>query len=43
MGAGRKWRQNMVDGPLIPALPSFVGLVLAGLAALALMRAHLGD
>jgi hypothetical protein len=43
MGGWRNWRQNMVDGPPIPAPPSFVGLALAGLAALALMRAHPGD
>ena len=40
MGGWRNWRQNMVDGPPIPAPPSFVALALAGLAALALMRAH---
>lgn len=40
MGGWRNWRQNMVDGPPIPAPPSFVGLALAGLAALALLRAH---
>ncbi len=40
MGGWRNWRQNMVDGPPIPAPPSFVGLALAGLASLALMRAH---
>jgi hypothetical protein len=43
MGGWRNWRQNMVDGPPIPAPPSFVGLALAGLAALALMRAHPDD
>jgi hypothetical protein len=43
MGGWRNWRQNMVDGPPIPAPPSFVGLALAGLASLALMRAHPGD
>jgi hypothetical protein len=40
MGGWRNWRQNMVDGPPIPAPPSFTGLALAGLAALALLRAH---
>lgn len=40
MGGWKNWRQNMVDGPPISAPPSFVGLALAGLAALALMRAH---
>ena len=43
MGGWRNWRQNMVDGPPIPAPPSFVGLALAGLAALALMRAYPDD
>jgi hypothetical protein len=40
MGGWRNWRQNMVDGPPIPAPPSFVALALAGLAALSLLRAH---
>jgi hypothetical protein len=43
MGGWKNWRQNMVDGPPIPAPPSFVALALAGLAALALMRAHPED
>jgi hypothetical protein len=43
MGGWRNWRQNMVDGPPIPAPPSFVALTLAGLAALALTRAHPDD
>ena len=43
MGGWRNWRQNMVDGPPIPAPPSFVGLAMAGLASLALMRAHPDD
>jgi hypothetical protein len=43
MGGWKNWRQNMVDGPPIPAPPSFVGLALAGLAVLALMRAHNED
>lgn len=43
MGGWKNWRQNMVDGPPIPAPPSFVGVALAGLAALALMRAHPED
>jgi hypothetical protein len=43
MGGWRNWRQNMVDGPPIPAPPSFVALALAGLAALGLMRAHPDD
>jgi hypothetical protein len=40
MGGWRNWRQNMIDGPPIPAPPSFVGLALAGLAALGLLRDH---
>jgi len=40
MGGWRNWRQNMIDGPPIPAPPSFVALSLCGLAALSLMRAH---
>jgi hypothetical protein len=43
MGGWQNWRQNIVDGPPIPAPPSFVGLALAGLASLALMRAHPDD
>jgi hypothetical protein len=43
MGGWRNWRQNMVDGPPLPAPPSFTGLALAGLAALALLRAHPSD
>ncbi len=43
MGGWRNWRQNMVDGPPIPAPPSFTGLALAGLAALRLLRAHPDD
>ena len=35
MGGWKNWRQNLVDGPPIPAPPSFSGLALAGLAALA--------
>lgn len=33
----RNWRQNVLNGPPIPAPPSFTGLALAGLAALSLM------
>lgn len=40
MGGWRNWRQNMVDGPPIPAPPSFSALALAGLAALALQRTY---
>jgi len=38
MGGRRNWRQNVVDGPPIPAPPSFTGLALAGLAALTLIE-----
>jgi hypothetical protein len=37
MGGWRNWTQNLLNGPPIPAPPSFVGLALAGLAALGLM------
>jgi hypothetical protein len=36
-GGWRNWRQNVLNGPPIPAPPSFTGLALAGLAALSLM------
>jgi hypothetical protein len=38
MGGWRNWSQNVVDGPPLPAPPSFTGLALAGLAALGLLR-----
>ena len=38
MGGWRNWTQNMVDGPPIPAPPSFSALAMAGLAALGLLR-----
>jgi len=37
MGGWRNWRQNILNGPPLPAPPSFTGLALAGLAALALL------
>ncbi len=37
MGGWRNWSQNLLDGPPIPAPPSFTALALAGLAALDLM------
>ena len=40
MGGWRDWRQNVLNGPPIPAPPSFTGLALAGLAALDLLRKH---
>jgi hypothetical protein len=42
MGGWRNWSQNILNGPPLPAPPSFSGLALAGLAALGLMREH-GD
>lgn len=43
MGGWRNWQQNMVDGPPLPAPPSFTGLALAGLAALGLLEDHPDD
>ena len=40
MGGWRNWSQNVLNGPPLPAPPSFTGLALAGLAALGLMRDH---
>ncbi len=40
MGGWRNWSQNILNGPPIPAPPSFAGLALAGLAALGLIKAH---
>ncbi len=40
MGGWRNWRQNILAGPPLPAPPSFSGLALAGLAALALTEEH---
>lgn len=40
MGGWRNWRQNVLNGPPIPAPPSFAGLALAGLAALGLLDDH---
>jgi len=39
MGGFRNWSQNVLNGPPLPAPPSFLGLALIGLAALALMEA----
>ena len=39
MGGWRNASQNLLNGPPLPAPPSFVGLALVGLAALALMEA----
>ncbi|MEO7410229.1 MAG: hypothetical protein ABIU10_02755 [Sphingomicrobium sp.] len=38
MGGWRNWSQNLVDGPPVPAPPSFSALALAGIAALALLE-----
>ena len=35
MGGWRNWSQNVLNGPPLPAPPSFTGLAMAGLAALA--------
>lgn len=40
MGGWRNWSQNLLDGPPLPAPPSFTGLSLAGLAALGLLEDH---
>lgn len=40
MGGWRNWRQNLLDGPPLPAPPSFTGLALAGLAAMGLLKDH---
>jgi hypothetical protein len=42
MGGWRNWSQNVLNGPPLPAPPSFTGLALAGLAALGLIKEH-GD
>lgn len=38
MGGFRNWSQNLLNGPPIPAPPSFTGVALAGLAALRLLE-----
>jgi hypothetical protein len=38
MGGWRNWSQNLLNGPPLPAPPSFAGLALAGLAALGLIE-----
>ena len=40
MGGWRNWSQNVLNGPPIPAPPSFLGLAVIGMAALALMDAN---
>lgn len=43
MGGWRNWRQNLFAGPPLPAPPSFTGLSLAGIAALALLKERSRD
>jgi hypothetical protein len=38
MGGWRNWTQNLLNGPPLPAPPSFTGLALSGLAALTLIE-----
>lgn len=38
MGGWRNWSQNLLNGPPIPAPPSFTALALSGLAALGLLE-----
>jgi hypothetical protein len=40
MGGWYNWSQNVLNGPPLPAPPSFAGLALAGLAAIGLMKEH---
>ncbi len=40
MGGWGNWRQTVLNGPPLPAPPSFSGLALAGLAALGLLEDH---
>ncbi len=43
MGGWRNWSQNILNGPPVPAPPSFTGLAMAGLAALGLLEDHPDD
>jgi hypothetical protein len=43
MGGWRNWSQNVLNGPPLPAPPSFTGLALAGLAALSLIEENSGE
>jgi hypothetical protein len=38
MGGWRNWSQNVLNGPPLPAPPSFTGLAVSGLAALSLIE-----
>ena len=40
MGGWRNWSQNVLNGPPLPAPPSFLGLAVIGLAALAIMEGN---
>ncbi len=40
MGGWTNWRQNLLDGPPLPALPSFAGRAVGALAALKLIERH---
>ena len=43
MGGFRNWSQNLLNGPPLPAPPSFTGVALAGLAAVKLMEATMTE
>lgn len=43
MGGWRNWSQNVLNGPPLPAPPSFTGLAVAGLAALRLLEGEAHD
>ena len=43
MGGWRNWSQNLLNGPPIPAPPSFTALAIAGLAALDLLEGRRDD
>ena len=43
MGGWHNWSQNVLNGPPLPAPPSFTGLALAGLAALGLLEDRAND
>ena len=40
MGGWRNWKQNVLNGPPLPAPPSFSALALAGLSAIGLLEDH---
>jgi hypothetical protein len=40
MGGFYNWSQNVLNGPPLPAPPSFSGVALAGLGAIKLLKAH---